>query len=181
MKKTELKLAESAILVALAIVLDITSKMIPVLQMPQGGSISLALLPLVILSLRNGYKYGFLGGMTFGIVNFLMDGYAFHWGSFIFDYGLAFILVGTSAIFSKKTLKGNVVAYISAFVLAVFLKYLMSSFSGVLFFAEFSGDMNPWFYSFVFYNLPYNAASLGAILIVALLIYRRLLAFFNQA
>ena len=88
MKKTELKLAESAILVALAIVLDITSKMIPVLQMPQGGSISLALLPLVILSLRNGYKYGFLGGMTFGIVNFLMDGYAFHWGSFIFDYGL---------------------------------------------------------------------------------------------
>ena len=65
MKKTELKLAESAILVALAIVLEITSKMIPVLQMPQGGSISLALLPLVILSLRNGYKYGFLGGNDF--------------------------------------------------------------------------------------------------------------------
>ena len=180
MKKTELKLAESAMMVALAIVFELISKMIPFLQMPQGGSISIALLPLVILSLRNGLKYGLLGGMTFGIVNFLIDGYAFHWGSFVFDYGLAFIMVGTSAFLRKPALKGNVFAYIGAFVIAVFFKYLMSSLSGVLFFGEYAGEMNPWFYSFIFYNLPYNAASLGALLVIGLLIYHRLILFLNK-
>ena len=80
----------------------------------------------------------------------------------------------------KPALKGNVFAYIGAFVIAVFFKYLMSSLSGVLFFGEYAGEMNPWFYSFIFYNLPYNAASLGALLVIGLLIYHRLILFLNK-
>lgn len=179
MKKDVLSLVETSILVAIAIAFDFLSKLIPGNSMPQGGSVSIVLLPLVIIAYRHGFIHGFIGGFIYGFYNFLMDGYAFHWGSFIFDYGLAFILVGMAAIFKKDALKGNILNFVLGLLLASFLKYLMSSLSGVLFFSEYAGDLNPWFYSFIIYNLPYNALSLLFILMMGVVIYPSLVKVLN--
>lgn len=174
MNKELLKLTESSILVALAVVLELISKMIPVLQMPYGGSASLAMFPLFILSFRQGFKWGIIAGLVYGIINFFIDGYAFFWGSFVFDYTLAFAAIGLAGLFSKKALKLNLSAILLGILLAAFTRFIIHTLSGILFFAEYAGDQNVIIYS-VLYNGGYMLASTVLCILVTLLTYKRLL------
>ncbi len=174
MNKDLNKLTESAILVALAVVLELISKMIPILQMPYGGSASLAMFPIFILSYRHGLKWGLISGLVFGIVNFFIDGYAFFWGSFVFDYTLAFASIGLAGLFSKKALKLEVSAVVYGIVLGSFVRFIIHTLSGILFFAEYAGDENVIIYS-VTYNGGYMLASMVLCLLVSVLTYKRLL------
>ncbi|MCU0104829.1 energy-coupled thiamine transporter ThiT [Acholeplasma vituli] len=174
MNKELTRLTESAILVALAVVLEIISKMIPVLQMPQGGSASLAMFPIFILSYRHGLKWGLLAGFAFGIVNFFIDGYAFFWGSFVFDYTLGFAAIGLAGFFSKKALKLDLSAVIFGVLLGGFTRFVIHTLSGIFFFAEYAGDENVIIYSIV-YNGTYMLASTILCLVAMLLTYKRLL------
>lgn len=174
MNKELLKLTESAILVALAVVLELISKMIPVLQMPYGGSASLAMFPLFILSFRQGFKWGIIAGLVYGVINFFIDGYAFFWGSFVFDYTLAFAAIGLAGLFSKKALKLNLSAILLGILLASFTRFIIHTLSGILFFAEYAGDQNVIIYS-VLYNGGYMLASTVLCILVTLLTYKRLL------
>lgn len=160
MKKQEiLNITETAILAALAIIIHLLCNLIPFLTMPQRGSISLGMLPIVVLALRRGVKYGLVGGFIFGFLNFLTDGFIFHIGSIFFDYIFACSLLGLAGIF--KNWPKNWRTIILAVSLAGFLKYLMHSISGVLFFTTYAQEMGYqtligyFYYSFIFYNLPY--------------------------
>lgn len=175
MQKDLIRLTESAVLVSIAVLFELVSKLIPFLQMPYGGSVSLTMLPIIIVAYRHGIGYGMMSGMVFGIVNFLVDGYAFFWGSFVFDYGLAFVVLGLAGLFSKKVLKGHVWAFVAGIVLASTLRYLVHSFSGVIFFAEYAGDKHVVLYSFVLYNGPYMLGSMIACIALGLIIYKRVL------
>ena len=68
------KITETAILIALAIVIDVVFKLIPFFNMPQGGHISVAMLAIIINGFRNGWKYGLAGGLLFAILNWILDG-----------------------------------------------------------------------------------------------------------
>ncbi len=171
MNKKTLKLTETSILIAFAVVLDLLSRVIPLFQMPQGGFVSLVLLPVIVVSLRHGFLYGFISGFVLGIISFMLDGLVIHWGSIIFDYVLAFSLVGLSAIFKKNALKGNLVNFILAITLASLARYLMHGISGVVFFSEYAGDINVYFYSFIVYNLPYNLVSYLFMVVSGIIIY----------
>ncbi|NLN50801.1 MAG: energy-coupled thiamine transporter ThiT [Acholeplasmataceae bacterium] len=171
MNKEVLKLTETSILVALAILLHMIGLFVPLFQMPQGGFISLVLLPLVIVSLRHGYLYGFLSGIVAGIIITTFDGFVIHWGSLIFDYILAFGLVGITAAFKKDALDKKISKFILALTVASVIRYLMHSLSGVIFFSEFAEGKNVILYSFVLYNLPYLGISYLVSLIVGILIY----------
>lgn len=57
-------LVEAAMLLAMAMILSY----IKVYELPQGGSITLEMLPIVVLALRQGTKMGCLGGFVGGAV-----------------------------------------------------------------------------------------------------------------
>lgn len=174
MNKDLNKLTESAILVALAVVIELISKMVPVFQMPYGGSASLAMFPLFLLSYRHGLKWGIIAGFVFGIVNFFIDGYAFFWGSFIFDYTFAFAAIGLAGLFSKKALNFSLSAVLTGMFVGSFARFVIHTLSGILFFAEYAGDQNVIIYS-VLYNGGYMLASMILCMIVGVLTYKRLL------
>ena len=58
------KIAFMAIYMALYVALKMVGNMIPFLQMPNGGSIELELIPLMIASYHLGWKHGALCGLA---------------------------------------------------------------------------------------------------------------------
>lgn len=165
-------ISEGSILAALSIVLSLISKIIPGLEMPNGGSFSLSMLPLFIFSLRRGPKAGFIMGLVYSFANMVTDGFVFiHIGVPFFDYILPFsLLAGVSGLFSKKAQEGRYSAVILAVIIGASIRYVFHSLSGVIFFAEYAGTNNVWLYSFILYNLPYMLVStIGTLIIIPFL------------
>lgn len=189
------KITFSAILLSMAIVLEIVSKAIPFLKMPNGGGISLAMLPLVIIAYVFGFKYGVTAGIAYGIIDcFMLDGYGFNVFSFFLDYIFGFGAMGLAAIFRKQVLGGSKLYFVLGFIVAAISRWIFSGFSGVinariwgydaaflegLFGSSRTGVFWLYFYSFIFYNLPYLAASTAICIAVGLTIKRQLFQYFT--
>ena len=95
-------LCESAILLALAIVLNMLSKSL-FANLPQGGSISLAMFPLLLIAHRWGWGSGLLAGFCYGLLDMLLDGgYAWGWQSILLDYLVAYTALGLGGFFKGK-------------------------------------------------------------------------------
>ena len=95
-------LCEGAILLALAIVLNLLSKSL-FANLPQGGSISLAMFPLLLVAHRWGWGYGLLTGFCYGLLDMLLDGgYAWGWQSILLDYLVAYTALGLGGFFKGK-------------------------------------------------------------------------------
>jgi len=175
MKETK-RITEIAILIAVAAVLEAISTFIPFLHMPQGGSASLGMLPIFFIAYKYGVKDGLIAGFIFGIINFGLGGFLIHWGSIIFDYFLAFTVLGVAGIFKDKAFNNNL-NFIKGILLGGFLRYLMHSISGVLFFAQYAGAEGAFIYSFIFYNLPYMAISIVLCIGIGLTIKDRIVTY----
>ena len=82
-------LCEGAIMVALAQALSYLKFM----ELPNGGSLTLAMFPIVFFSLRWGLGQGLLAGFVFGLLQLIFDGaYAWGWQSMLLDYLVAFTI-----------------------------------------------------------------------------------------
>jgi thiamine transporter len=165
------KAITSSLFIALAVALEFVTKAVPGLnyRFPQGGqAFGISVVPLLLIGLFFGFSWGVLSGVIFGIVNFLLDGYFMHWGSFFFDYILAFGSLGITGLF--KNANKSYIKTILAILLACFVRYLFHSLGGVLFFSEYAGEMNPIFYSFIFYNAPYTLTTTSLSITIILLI-----------
>ena len=66
-------LAEAALAIALAFVLGL----IKVFQMPFGGSISLEMVPLILLALRQGPAVGIVAEAAYGLLDFAIEPLSF--------------------------------------------------------------------------------------------------------
>ena len=172
MKETK-RITEIAVLIAIAGVLEAISTFIPFLHMPQGGSASLGMLPIFFIAYKYGVKDGLIAGFIFGIINFGLGGFVIHWGSIIFDYFLAFTVLGFAGVFKDSALQSNK-GFIKGILLGGFLRYLMHSLSGVIFFSQFAGTEGAFIYSFIFYNLPYMAISIALCIGIGLTIKDRI-------
>jgi len=92
-------LTEGAILVALAFVLSF----VKLYQLPNGGSLTPAMFPILLYALRWGLGRGLTAGFIFGLLQLLFDGaYAWGWQSMILDYLLAFTPLGLAGLFKGK-------------------------------------------------------------------------------
>lgn len=79
-------ITEMGILCAFAVVLDTFVK-IPLGA--EGGSINIAMVPLILIALHKGWFKGLLaGGVVFGLITCLLDGYGFQ--TYPLDYFVAF-------------------------------------------------------------------------------------------
>ena len=93
-------LCEGAILVALAFVLSF----VKLYQLPNGGSLTPAMFPIILFALRWGLGRGLMAGFVFGLLQLLFDGaYAWGWESMILDYLLAFTPLGLAGMFKGKS------------------------------------------------------------------------------
>lgn len=87
-------ICENGILIAAALVLGFIK--IPIAA--QGGSINLQMLPLMIIALRRGPISGFVsGGIIYGLLSILADGYPF--ATYPFDYVIGFGSVAVIGLF----------------------------------------------------------------------------------
>ena len=67
-------ICEVGILVAIGLVLKIISDLIPFLNMFEGGTIDLSMLPIILIGLRCGYKYSFIGSTIYWLLAWLIGG-----------------------------------------------------------------------------------------------------------
>ena len=92
-------LCEGALFVAMAQVLGF----VKLWELPYGGSITFAMLPLFIFSVRWGCRNAFLASFSFGLLQFVFDGgFALSWPSLVGDYILAFGVLGLAGLFQGK-------------------------------------------------------------------------------
>jgi thiamine transporter len=158
-------LTEAALAVALAFVLGF----VVLFKMPYGGTVSLEMIPLILLALRQGWKVGVVAGAAYGLLDLAIDPYVVHPVQFILDYPLAFGALGLAGLF-KPTVGGAVLGTIVA-VLARFACHFLS---GVVFFASVAPQgWNPYLYSAA-YNAAYLAPSLGIALVVTVVLLKTL-------
>lgn len=149
-------IAEIGVGVAMAWVLNLFK----VFQMPQGGSVTLEMVPIFWLALRWGIIPGIAAGVVYGLVMLFTGAYVVHPIQFILDYPLAFGLLGLAGLFSARLAKGSNKFLQYAFLtLAVFLgglgRFLVHFISGIVYFGQYAPEGQPvWLYSLI-YNLTY--------------------------
>ena len=66
--------------------------------MPQGGSITLSMLPIIVMAFRWGLVGGMLTGFISGLLQLITGGKVFQWAQAGLDYTLAYTLVGVAAV-----------------------------------------------------------------------------------
>lgn len=140
MKKQTRALTETAILVSIAIVLDIIFG--AVFPFPLGGSISVAMLPIFILTYRRGLQYGIIGGAIFGLISFLNKPYFLNFLQFSLDYLFAFGALGLGALISKKV--PGVKRIVLVMIIGGFARYIIATLAGVAYWAEWIPDEMEW-------------------------------------
>ncbi len=171
MNPTSRQLTETALLIAVAVVIEFAFRILP--RQPQGGSIDITMLPLIILAYRQGFLRGLLGGMIFGVLNFLLSGLALHWGSFFLDYLLAFGALASAAWFFRMGRESAV--YFGLGILAAgILRFALHVVSGVVFFGEYAPEGTPVLEYSLTYNFTYMGPSIALTLVIGLLIFDRL-------
>ena len=95
-------LTEGAILLALAVVLNYLSAII-FGSLPQGGSITLAMFPLLLYVHRWGVGRGALMCFAYGVLDMLLGGgYAYGWQSILLDYLVAYTALCLGGFFRGK-------------------------------------------------------------------------------
>lgn len=162
-------IVEGGIMLALAYVLN----MFKLYRMPQGGDISLAMLPIMIFAIRWGGIQGLILGILYGILKLIVDPDVIHPAQLILDYPLPSAFVGLSGISllkDKKDFKGYLPMMIIAYVLKFFAHYL----SGLVFFPEYAPKgMSPAYYSFI-YNITYLGPELLIFIVVIAVLWNPL-------
>lgn len=145
-KNTTLIVCEGAIMVALAVVLNFLKLDLG----PQGGSVNLVFIPLMVYALRRGCGWGIGAGFVFGVIKCLIGGgIAYGWQSLLLDYAVAYGLVGLSGLLPKKPVLGSLLGSagcLLSFVLSGVLiwgVYMPESFWGL-------PMTNVWVYSLLY-------------------------------
>ena len=140
-KWTSKLLAYAALSIALAFVLSC----IRLWRMPQGGTVTPAsMLPMMLFSYAFGIGPGLVASLAYGLLQAIQDPYIVGFWQFLLDYPIAFAMLGLMGLFAKKDRKWMLYAGIG---LVSLLRMACHTLSGVLFFAEYAGDANPWIYS----------------------------------
>ncbi len=153
------KLTESAMLIAVAIVLELVSKsFIP--ELPFGGQITLvSMLPIVLISYRHGVKWGLLCGVAYAFIEMALGAHtviaAFQPGYFgdgvmlvnallmcLLDYLVAFTVLGLGGIFRNK-IQNPGISLMCGSLVALGLRYLAHFCSGYILFSGYA----EWFFT----------------------------------
>ncbi|MBO6062300.1 MAG: energy-coupled thiamine transporter ThiT [Clostridia bacterium] len=184
-KVKTLQLVESALMIAVAVVLNELLK----IPSPLGGGLTVvSMLPLVLISHRYGAGWGLFTAFIFSLIELIFGlknvGYAstalMAAGIIFLDYILAYSVIGLSGIFGKSR-----AAVATGIAVTFTLRFICHLVCGALIWKQWMPEeymgmamTNPWIYS-ALYNGWYMAAELVITMIVAMIIYKPLEKYFR--
>jgi len=145
-------LVESSLLIALGFILSYITPF----KLPWGGSVTpLSMLPILMIGIRHGLKWGLAGGFIYAGLQMLqqfwppptgtVEGYI---AVVFLDYIAAFTILGLSGLF-----RGRKFGLLIAAPLCTTLRYLSHFVSGIIVWGVYAQDMPVWLYS-----LTYNGS-----------------------
>lgn len=163
-------LCEGAVMVAIAQILSY----IKLWEMPWGGSVVLAMVPIILYAVRWGLGQGLIAAFVFSVLQFMFDGgFAIGWQSIVGDYLLAYTVLGLAGLFHGKkpgVFLGTVVAGCARFLVhyvvgaTIWAEYMPEEFFGMTM-------TTPWIYSFL-YNMAYMLPNILITLVIFALLYK---------
>ena len=160
-------LTEGAVMIALAEVLSF----LPLYKMPWGGSIDLAMLPIILFCVRWGLGPGLVASFAHALLQTLFEGgIAIGWQSIIGDFLVAYTVLGFAGLFKGK--------FVPATVVACVLRFLVHYVVGATIWAEYMPETffsmtmtTPWIYS-ALYNAAYMLPDMVVILVIGVILMK---------
>lgn len=155
-----LRLTETAILIAIAVVLSEFT----VIKLPFGGNVTVfSQLPIIMLAFRYGTPWGLLSGLVFGILEMMLGlnnfSYVTGIGSYIIlifsDYLVAFGVLGLGGVFRGK-IKNQAVALACGGALASILRLACHFVSGITIWRGYAPS--DAFGAVIKYSITYNSS-----------------------
>ena len=155
------QLTVSALCLALAFVMS----NLKLFKLPMGGSVTVfSMFFITFIGYLYGPRVSLSAAFAYGLLQMVVDPYIISIPQLLCDYILAFGALGISGFFYGK--KNSL---IKGYLAGIFGRFLFSTLSGIVFFADYAPEgMNPVVYSAA-YNGSYIAAE-GALTIIVLLI-----------
>jgi len=153
------RLTESAMLIALAVVLELVGRTV-IPPMPFGGQLTLvSMLPIILVSYRHGVRWGLLTGFCYSLVQMALGAdvvtAAFQPGYFgdgrlilnalamcLLDYVLAYTALGLGGCF-RFSVQSPGVCLMCGSLVATLSRYLAHIFSGCILFGSYAA----WFFT----------------------------------
>lgn len=144
--------------IAVAAALSLILGFLRIYRMPYGGSVTLEMVPIFVVSLRHGTRSGAWSGLILGILKLFLDAYIIHPVQLVMDYPLPYAVLGIAGLFAHQPIVGV--------ILGTAARYVVHVLAGVVFWASYAPEgMGPWVYS-----LTYNASYLVPNAILAALV-----------
>lgn len=148
-------LLEAAIMAALSLILDL----LPSIQIGPFISIDFAMVPVLLVSIRWGFKYGIISGFIWGLLQVVTgDIDPLHWFQVFIEYFVAFSFVGFAGLFKNviqnKFAEGKKVVGIVFVILATLVgsiaRYIWHYYAGIVFWGSYAPEGQPaWLYSLI--------------------------------
>lgn len=131
-------MTEVAMMTALGIILDYLAGVFSIKLWPNGGSISIAMIPILLMGFRYGLKGGLLTGFLVGTIQ-LFYGYIIHPVQAMLDYPIAYTVLGLCGFFmirSTMTVKKKIIYLILGSFIGVGLRLVSHVISGIVWFGD---------------------------------------------
>jgi len=149
-------LVETSLLVAIGFVLSYITPF----RLPWGGSVTpLSMLPILMIGIRHGIKWGLAGGFVYAGLQMLQQFWPPPTGTVsgyiavvMLDYVLAFSVLGLSGLFRRSKF-----GLLIAAPVCLTLRFLCHFISGIIVWGVFAENMPVWLYSLTYngsYMLP---------------------------
>lgn len=170
-------LCEGAVMVALAQALSY----LKIFTLPNGGSVTLAMFPILFFAVRWGLGKGLLAGFCFGALQLIFDSaYAWGWQSMLLDYLVAFTPLGLAGLFRGKSW-----GIFPGTVLGCAVRFVVHYISGVTIYRIYEPTNIPGIGTFdnaALYSLVYNGVyvfpSMLLVLAVTAVLYKPMKRYF---
>ena len=154
-------LTEGAVMIALAEILSF----LPLYKMPWGGSIDLAMLPIILFCVRWGLAPGLIVSFAHAVLQTLFEGgIAIGWQSILGDFIIAYTVLGFAGLFKGR--------FVPATIVACVLRFLVHYVVGATIWAEYMPETffsmtmtTPWVYS-ALYNAAYMLPDMVVLLVI---------------
>ncbi|UAL46674.1 energy-coupled thiamine transporter ThiT [Sutcliffiella horikoshii] len=180
-KNNTLFLVEVAIFGALAYLLDLLAGVLSLQIWPQGGAITISMVPVFIMAFRWGIKGGILSGFILGLLQIVTGTF---WGidpvQIFLDYIVAFTSLGFAGVVASQVATSakrdeikKLVMYVSiASFIGCLLRFLAHYTAGIIYFDYLAPEGQPvWLYSLL-YNGSFMLPSFVIATIVTVLLIK---------
>ena len=137
---------------ALFVILEFVSNMVPILEMPNGGSVSLSVIVLILSSYLLGVKKTIaVSGIGLLVMFMMKPPYILNVTQFAFDYIFAYTIYSFSSLLKTTKIKDFEIAW--GAIIANVLRLMFHNIAGWTFFgSNFPGNV---FWGVMLYNMSY--------------------------